>query len=87
LEYQDGFIPGGTGSFSPVPPVPQHTQDHSTARRLFPAPLVSVHPEITNLFEIKAYGKFNHRQMVDILRIKFFAQRRYQANWPFLDGH
>jgi hypothetical protein len=25
--------------------------------------------------------------MVDILRIKFFAQRRYRENWPFMDGH
>jgi hypothetical protein len=25
--------------------------------------------------------------MVDIPRIKFFVQRRYRANWPFLDGH
>jgi hypothetical protein len=25
--------------------------------------------------------------MVDIPRIKFFAQRRYRANWPFMDGH
>jgi hypothetical protein len=25
--------------------------------------------------------------MVDIPRIKFFAQRRYRANWTFLDGH
>jgi len=24
--------------------------------------------------------------MVDIPRIKFFAQRRYRANWPFMDG-
>jgi hypothetical protein len=39
------------------------------------------------LVEIKARGKFNHRHMVDIPRIKFFAQRRYRANWSFLDGH
>jgi hypothetical protein len=39
------------------------------------------------LFEIKARGKFNRRHMVDIPRIKFFAQRRYRANWPFVDGH
>jgi hypothetical protein len=32
-------------------------------------------------------GKFNRRHMVDIPRIKFFAQRRYRANWPFMDGH
>jgi hypothetical protein len=25
--------------------------------------------------------------MVDIPRIKFFAQHRYRANWPFVDGH
>jgi hypothetical protein len=25
--------------------------------------------------------------MVDIARIKFFAQRRYRANWPLVDGH
>jgi hypothetical protein len=25
--------------------------------------------------------------MVDIPRIKFFVQRRYRTNWPFLDGH
>jgi hypothetical protein len=25
--------------------------------------------------------------MVDIPRIIFFAQRRYRANWPFVDGH
>jgi hypothetical protein len=25
--------------------------------------------------------------MVDIPRIKFFAQRRDRANWPFVDGH
>jgi tRNA pseudouridine55 synthase len=39
------------------------------------------------LVEIKARGKFNRRHMVDIPRIKFFAQHRYRANWPFLDGH
>jgi len=43
--------------------------------------------KLANLFEIKARGKFNRRHMVDIPRIKFFAQRRYRANWPFLDGH
>jgi len=25
--------------------------------------------------------------MVDIPRIKFFGQRRYRANWPFVDGY
>jgi len=25
--------------------------------------------------------------MVDISRIQFFAQQKYRANWPFLDGH
>jgi ATP-dependent Clp protease adaptor protein ClpS len=39
------------------------------------------------LFEIKAREKFNRRHMVDIPRIKFFAQRRYRANWPFVDGN
>jgi hypothetical protein len=39
------------------------------------------------LVEIKAHEKFNRRHMVDIPRIKFFAQRRYRANWPFVDGH
>jgi hypothetical protein len=48
------------------------------------------------LFEIKAREKFNRpdeglgifdRHMVDIPRIKFLAQRRYRANWPFVDGH
>jgi hypothetical protein len=42
---------------------------------------------MANLVEIKARGKFNRRHMFDIPRIKFFAQRRYQANWPFVDGH
>jgi hypothetical protein len=27
------------------------------------------------------------KRQVDIPRIKFFAQRRYRANWPFVDGH
>jgi prepilin-type processing-associated H-X9-DG protein len=27
------------------------------------------------------------RGMVDIPRIKSFAQRRYRANWSFVDGH
>jgi hypothetical protein len=40
-----------------------------------------------NLVEIKARGKFNRRHMVDIPRNPFFAQRRYRANWPFMDGH
>jgi prepilin-type processing-associated H-X9-DG protein len=39
------------------------------------------------LVEIKAPEKFYRRYMVDIPRIKFFAQRRYRANWSFLDGH
>jgi hypothetical protein len=39
------------------------------------------------LVEIKAREKFNRRHMVDIPRIKFFAQRRYRANWSFMDGH
>jgi hypothetical protein len=39
------------------------------------------------LVEIKAHEKFNRRHMVDIPRIKFFSQRRYRANWPFVDGH
>jgi len=39
------------------------------------------------LVEIKAREKFNRRLMVDIPRIKFFAQRRYRENWPFIDGH
>jgi hypothetical protein len=42
---------------------------------------------LENLVEIKARGKFNRTHMVNIPRIKFFAQRRYRANWPFLDGH
>jgi hypothetical protein len=42
---------------------------------------------LANLVEIKAREKFNRRHMVDIPRIKFFAQRRYRANWPFMDGH
>jgi hypothetical protein len=40
-----------------------------------------------NLVEIKARGKFNRRHMVDIPRIQFGAQRRYRANWTFMDGH
>ena len=40
-----------------------------------------------NLFEIKACEKFYRRHIVDIPRIKFFAQRRYRANWPFMDRH
>jgi len=40
-----------------------------------------------NLVEIKACEKSNRRHRVDIPRIKFFAQRRYRANWPFMDGH
>jgi hypothetical protein len=39
------------------------------------------------LVEIKAREKFNRRHMVDIPRIKFFAQHRYRENWPFMDGH
>jgi hypothetical protein len=39
-----------------------------------------------NLVEIKARGKFNRRHMVDIPRIQFFVQRRYWANWSFMDG-
>jgi hypothetical protein len=39
------------------------------------------------LVEIEAHEKFYRRHMVDIPRIKFFAQQRYRANWPFLDGH
>jgi hypothetical protein len=39
------------------------------------------------LVEIKAREKFNRRHMVDIPRIKFFAQHRYRANLPFMDGH
>jgi hypothetical protein len=31
---------------------------------------------LANLVEIKARKKFNRRPMVDIPRIKFFAQRR-----------
>jgi len=42
---------------------------------------------LANLVEIKAREKFNRRHMGDIPRIKFFAQRRYRANWPFMDGH
>jgi len=40
-----------------------------------------------NLFEIKAFGKFFRRHIVDIPRKKFFVQCRYRASWPFLDGH
>ncbi|XPS88134.1 uncharacterized protein Dvar_61520 [Desulfosarcina variabilis str. Montpellier] len=39
------------------------------------------------MVEIKAPEKFYHRHMVDISRIKFFAQRRYRANWSFLYEH
>jgi hypothetical protein len=42
--------------------------------------------ESASLVEIKAREKLNRRHMVDILRIKFFPQRRYQANWSFMDG-
>ncbi len=42
---------------------------------------------LANLVEIKAREKFNRRHRVDIPRIKFFAQRLYRANWPFMDGH
>jgi len=37
--------------------------------------------------ENKVREKFNRRLMADVQRIKFFAQHRYRANWPFLDGH
>jgi hypothetical protein len=40
-----------------------------------------------NLVAIKAREKLNRRHMVDILRIQFFAQHRYRANWSFMDGH
>jgi len=40
-----------------------------------------------NLAEIKAREKLNRRHMVDIPRIQLFAQRRYRANWTFMDGH
>jgi uncharacterized protein len=39
------------------------------------------------LVKVKVHEKFNRRHVVDIPRIKFFAQRRYWGNWPFLDGH
>jgi hypothetical protein len=39
------------------------------------------------LIEIKAPEKFYRRHIVDIPRIKFFGQRRYRANWSFVDGH
>jgi hypothetical protein len=39
------------------------------------------------LVEIKAREKFNRRHLVYIPSIKFLAQRRYRANWPFMDGH
>jgi hypothetical protein len=42
---------------------------------------------LANLFEIEVREKFNRRHMVDIPGIKFFAQRRYRTNWPFMDGH
>jgi hypothetical protein len=46
---------------------------------------------IANLVEIKAREKFNYRHVVDIPRIKFFAQHRYRPKlrsaWPFMDGH
>ena len=43
---------------------------------------------LENLFEIRnAHEKFDSRHMGNIPRIKFFAQRRYRTNWPFLDGH
>jgi hypothetical protein len=41
---------------------------------------------------IRFYGgsfngeEVNRRHMLDIPRIKFFGQRRYRANWPFMDG-
>ncbi len=34
------------------------------------------HSALADLAEIKARGKFNRRHMVDIPRIKFFAQLR-----------
>jgi len=40
------------------------------------------------LVEIKAREKFNHAiGVIDIPRIKSFAQHRYRANWLFMDGH
>ncbi len=51
---------------------------------------------LENPVEIKALEKFNRpdeglgifdRHMVDIPRIKFFAQRPYRANRSFVDGH
>ncbi len=40
-----------------------------------------------NIILIAQVEKFNRRHIVDIARIKFFAQHRYRANWPFMDGH
>jgi len=40
-----------------------------------------------NLGEIKPREKFNRWHIGDIPRIQFFAQRRYRANWPFMDRH
>jgi len=40
-----------------------------------------------NWVEIQAREKLNRRHMVDIPRNPFFAQRRYRANWPFMDGY
>jgi hypothetical protein len=43
---------------------------------------------LANSVEIRNdHEKFNGRNMVDIPSIKFFTQRRYRANWPFVDGH
>ena len=39
------------------------------------------------LVELKACEKFYRKHIVDIPRIKFFAQRRDRAKSPFMDGH
>jgi hypothetical protein len=68
----------------PVPPPAAGPGRFPTARP--DDHIVSIQKQ-ENLVEIKACGKFYHRHMVDISRIEIFAQRRYLANWPFMDGH
>jgi hypothetical protein len=41
----------------------------------------------SNLVDIKTRGKLNLRHMADIPGIKFLAQRRWRARWPFLERH
>jgi hypothetical protein len=48
--------------------------------------LVSIQKQ-ANGAETKVFEKFYRRHMADIPRIKFFGERRYQADGSFMDGH